>query len=56
MWVMVGVLVSLGVLPMLAIASDADPLQNFFVAYPSDKLDINRQPCKHPAEVTYKDF
>ncbi|KAG0621702.1 hypothetical protein M758_3G042400 [Ceratodon purpureus] len=56
MWVTVAVLVTMGVLPMLAMASDADPLQDFCVAYPSDKVVINGQPCKPPAEVTYKDF
>ncbi|KAG0583845.1 hypothetical protein KC19_3G166400 [Ceratodon purpureus] len=54
---MVAVLVTVGLLPMLAMASDADPLQDFCVAIsPSDKVVINGQPCKPPAEVTYKDF
>jgi quercetin dioxygenase-like cupin family protein len=58
LWVTVAVLVSVAALvPMLAMAADEDPLQDFCVADNSTALPtINGFPCKPAHQVTVWDF
>lgn len=56
-WVTVAVFASMALLmPMLAMAADADPLQDFCVADNTTTLTINGFPCKPAAHVTVADF
>ncbi len=56
-WVTVAVLASMAMLmPMLASAADADPLQDFCVADNSTGLTINGFPCKPVDKVCVSDF
>lgn len=43
-------------LPMLALAADADPLQDFCVADATSKLTVNGLVCKNAADVKVGDF
>jgi hypothetical protein len=43
-------------LPMMAIASDADPEQDFCVADPTNPTIVNGLVCKNPALVKASDF
>jgi len=57
MWVTAVVLASMAMLmPMLAMAADADPLQDFCVADNSTGITINGFPCKPAAHVSVSDF
>ncbi len=46
----------LALLPMMAIASDADPEQDFCVGDSNNPTIVNGLVCKNPAEVKAKDF
>ncbi|KAH9540422.1 hypothetical protein CY35_14G003900 [Sphagnum magellanicum] len=46
----------LALLPMMAIASDADPEQDFCVADPNNPTIVNGLVCKNPALVNGTDF
>jgi quercetin dioxygenase-like cupin family protein len=56
LWVVVAVLATVGMVPMVAMAADADPLQDFCVADNSTGLTINGFPCKPAAKATPEDF
>jgi quercetin dioxygenase-like cupin family protein len=56
MWVVVAVLVTMAMMPMVTMAADADPLQDFCVADNSTGLTINGFPCKPAAKVSVQDF
>jgi quercetin dioxygenase-like cupin family protein len=56
LWVTVAVLVTVGLVPMLAMAADADPLQDFCVADPTSGLTINGFACKPAGQVSVNDF
>jgi quercetin dioxygenase-like cupin family protein len=56
-WAMVAVLVvAVGLVPVVVRASDADPLQDFCVADPTNKVVVNGFPCKPFAQATAWDF
>ncbi|KAG0564574.1 hypothetical protein M758_8G118600 [Ceratodon purpureus] len=57
LWVlMVAVLATVGLVPMVTMAADADPLQDFCVADNSTGVTINGFPCKPAAKVSVHDF
>ncbi|KAG0601444.1 hypothetical protein M758_11G111400 [Ceratodon purpureus] len=56
-WATVAVLVmTVGLVPLLVMASDPDPLQDFCVADPTTGVVVNGFPCKPSAKVTPWDF
>ncbi|XP_024371020.1 putative germin-like protein 2-1 [Physcomitrium patens] len=54
--VFVALLVQAALLPMLSMAADADPIQDFCVADASNTLTINGLVCKTAADVKVNDF
>ena len=56
LWVTVAVLVSVALVPTLALAADADPLQDFCVADTKNALTLNGFPCKPANQVSVADF
>jgi len=56
LWVTVAVLVTVGLVPMAAMAADEDPLQDFCVADTASGVVINGFPCKPAAKVWAGDF
>ena len=56
MWAAVAVLLVVGLVPMIAMAADQDPLQDFCVADLGSALTINGFPCKPAAQVSVHDF
>jgi len=56
LWVTVAVLLSVALVPMLAMAADEDPLQDFCVADLKSGLTINGLTCKPAEKVSADDF
>ena len=56
MWAAVAVLLVVGLVPMIAMAADEDPLQDFCVADLGSELTINGFPCKPTSQVSVHDF
>jgi quercetin dioxygenase-like cupin family protein len=56
LWVTVAVLMSVALVPMLAMAADEDPLQDFCVADLKSGLTINGLTCKPADQVAVNDF
>ena len=56
LWVTVAVLLSVAMVPMLAMAADEDPLQDFCVADLKSGTTINGLACKPADQVSVSDF
>src|SRR5450759_1691308 len=54
--VFLALLLQASLLPMLAFAADADPIQDFCVADATSKITVNGLVCKNAADVKVSDF